>query len=333
MNEPKNLLDMYSLYSEYIKTTKDSKTAKNILNETQSAIMRFLLSGLGYKKKPNGRKMTSAEVENAKEFMKTQKVNQLLNALEALQKGFEEFNASTASQNTYRGRFEQLLAWSQEQFWWPGDMPSGSRRRTQYCPRIRKGNGRINMNRLTERRSQHSTYKLKPKEISESLQAELKQFYRFLTEPEWPSRLSKPITDSSAAIYLKEVSLMLGWFYHEQNLPLELLSLNLLIPKITDEELEDLSEVQQKELWSQKKLAVETWICNYFKFLRESMKAFSPRTKKFKMNTLSALAKFQYYEEVVNINDYANIPVIKVVNKYSSLVVRKLKSGIVKNAM
>ncbi len=117
MNEPKNFLDVYKLYSEYIKTTKDTKTAKNILNETQSAIMRFLLSGLGYKKKPNGRKMTSAEVEAAKEFMKTQKINQLLNAHKALQKGFEKLKASTASQNTYRGRFEQLLAWSQEQFW------------------------------------------------------------------------------------------------------------------------------------------------------------------------------------------------------------------------
>lgn len=325
MHEPKNLLDVYELYNEFIKATKDSKTAKNILSETQSAIMRFLLSGLGYEKKPSGRKMTRAEVEAAKEFMKTQKMNQLLNAHKALQKGFEKLKASTASQNTYRGRFEQLLAWSQEQFWWPGDVPSGSRRRNQYCPRIRKGNGKVSSNRLTERRSQYSTYKLQPKEISESLQAELKKFYRFLTEPEWPSRLSKPITDSSATIYLEEVHLLLGWFYHEQNIPLELLSLNLLIPKITDEELEDLSEVQQKELWSQNKLAVETWICNYFKFLRESMKAFSPRTKKFKMNTLSALAKFQYYEEVVNINDYANIPVIKVVNKYSCAVRKEIK--------
>jgi hypothetical protein len=286
--------------------------------------MRFLLVGLGYQEKPKGRKMTSSEVQAAREFMKTLQVSQLLKAREAIEKGFEQLGASKTSQNTYRGRLEQLLAWGEQQFWWPQQQYSGSKRQ-EYCPTMRKGNGSIKTSPLTERRSKHPAYQLKPQEISSTLEAQLKEFYEFLTEPEWPSRLIKFISDSSAQTYLKHIRLMLGWFHRYENIPLEQLSLNLLIPKITDKELEDLSEAQKQELWSEKKLAVDTWIGKYFQFLRESLNSFSPGTKKFKTNALTALAKFMYNEEVVQVSDYANIPVIKAVNKHSRLVRKEIK--------
>jgi hypothetical protein len=193
MNEPKDLLDVYELYAGHVNATQASQKAKNILNETQSAIMRFLLVGLGYQEKPKGRKMTSLEVQAAREFMKTLQVSQLLKAREAIEKGFEQLGASKTSQNTYRGRLEQLLTWGEQQFWWTQQQYSGSKRR-EYCPTMRKGNGSIKTSPLTERRSKHPAYQLKPQEISSTLEAQLKEFYEFLTEPEWPSRLIKFIS-------------------------------------------------------------------------------------------------------------------------------------------
>jgi hypothetical protein len=84
MNEPKDLLDVYELYAGHVKATQASKKAKNLLNETQSAFMRFLLVGLGYQRKPKGRKMTNSDVQAARDFMKTQMVSQLLKSREAL---------------------------------------------------------------------------------------------------------------------------------------------------------------------------------------------------------------------------------------------------------
>ena len=324
MNEPKDLLDVYELYAGHVKATQASKKAKNLLNETQSAFMRFLLVGLGYQRKPKGRKMTNSDVQAARDFMKTQMVSQLLKSREAIQEGFEKLEASKSSRNTYKGRLEQLLAWGEQQFWWPEQQSSGSKRR-KYCPRMQKGNGRINNSPLTERRSKHSAYQLQPQEISSTLEAQLKEFYEFLTQPEWPGRLSKPISVSSAETYLKQIRLMLGWFHRYENIPLDQMSVNRLIPKITDKELEDLSEARKQELWSEKKLAVDTWIGKHFQFLREIMNSLSPSTKKFKVNALSALVKFIYYEEVVQVSDYANIPVFKAVNKHSRLVRKEIK--------
>jgi len=324
MNEPKDLLDVYELYAVHIKATQATQKAKNLLNETQSALMRFLLVGLGYQQKPNGRKMTSSEVQAAREFMKTQKVIQLLKSREAIQEGFEKLGASKSSQNTYKSRLEQLLAWGEQQFWWPEPQFSGSKRR-KYCPTMRKGNGRINTSPLTERRSKHSAYQLKPQEISSTLEAQLKKFYEFLTQPEWPGRLTKPIRVSTAKTYLKHILLMLGWFHRYENIPRELMSVNRLIPESPDKELEDLSEVQKQELWSEKKLAVDTWIGKYFKFLRENMNSSSPSTQKFKTNALTALAKFVYHEDVVQVSDYANIPVLKAINKHTRIARKKIK--------
>jgi hypothetical protein len=190
---------------------------------------------------------------------------------------------------------------------------------------MRKGNGRVNTKPLTERREKYSAYQLAPKEVSAILQAELTELYQFLTEMEWPGRLSNPITASSAETYLKHLRLILGWLHRYQGTPVSELSLNLLVPKITAEELEDLSDSEKEKFWKQHQYNLETCISNYFKFLRETMGSFSPRTKKFKMNALSALAKFQYHTEVEHPNDYKNIPLIKVINKYSRAVRKEIK--------
>lgn len=325
MNEPKNVLEVHQSYSKHLEAIYDSKTVKNILNETSSMLFRFLWAGLESEIHLGSKKMTAAQVKSAKNFMKMQPVNKLLTARLTLEKGLEKLGASKNSRNTYGRRLEQLLIWSEQQLWWPDNQSEGAKPENKYCPRIRKENGKISTSRLTERNSIHLTYKLQPREISSALEADLRNFKEYLTSSEWPGRLTDPISDSSASTYLQHIRLMLGWFHHYQGIPLEELNLNLLIPKITSESLRDLTLSQKREFWSTQKLTVDTWICSYFKFLREKMKSFSPATKKFKINALSAVYKFIYYEEVYCLEDYENIPLAKVITYHSRNIYEEIE--------
>ncbi len=325
MSEPQNLFAVYELYSQHIKTIYASKKAQRIIQETQSAILRFLLLGLGYDKQPAGRKMTQAEKQAACEFMKTIPLNQLLKLNQAVTKGFELAGASIASQNTYGGRIQQLSDWGEQQYWWPREESLEVNQTNQYCPPIRKGHGRANTKQLTERREQYSAYQLTVKEMSATLLSQMQQWEKFLTANQWPGRLSKPISDSSAQTYLKHIRLILGWMHHYLDIPLAELSLDLLIPKITDEQIEELAPREKEKFWQQHKYHLEKLICQYFEFLHKDLGAFSPSTKKFKINALSSLAKFQYHTEIAHLNDYNHIPIFQVINKYSCAVRQEIK--------
>ncbi|MEH2365172.1 hypothetical protein [Nostoc sp.] len=45
MSEPKSLLEVYEFYLQHIKTTYSGEKAQRIIQETQTAILRFLLLG------------------------------------------------------------------------------------------------------------------------------------------------------------------------------------------------------------------------------------------------------------------------------------------------
>ncbi|MBC1224874.1 hypothetical protein GNF09_34425 [Nostoc sp. UCD120] len=321
MSEPKSLLEVYEFYLQHIKTTYSGEKAQRIIRETQTAILRFLLLGLGYDQLPTGRKMTEAEKQTAYEFMKTIPLSQLFGLSEAVAQGFELTKASKSSQNTYGGRIQQICDWGKQQYWWTRE----ASQEANYCPAIRKGYGRANTKQLTERRKKYSAYQLAPKEISVPLQTELQEWEKFLRAKDCPGRLSKPISASSAKTYLKHILLILGWLHRYQGIPLSELSLNLLIPKITDEELEELPAREKEKFWQKHQYYVDELIGKYFEFLRKQMDSFSPSTKKFKINALSSLAKFQYYTEVEHSDDYNNIPIFKVINKYSCAVRQEKK--------
>ncbi len=313
MNKPKNLLNVYNLYVEHIQATHDSNRAKNILNETRSAIMRPLLVGLGYREMIGSSKLSRAEVNLAKEFMKTQPLEKLKEARQAQQRGFEFLQRSLKSQNVYGARLNQLLAWCQNQDWWPGRPIVDLEQR---CPTELRRKGLRKDEKLTDRSGKYSNYTLPIKKTSPSLQAELEQFYRFLTEPEYPGRLTEPVTKYTAKQYLKVIQLILGWFYQYQEILPEQLSLTLLIPKLTKNELNNLSGQEKQKFWKRYQREIETWLCHYFKFLRENTSSKSPRTKISRLGVLSALGKFIYHEEVEELGDYAEIPVLKIIGKY-----------------
>lgn len=317
---PKNLFDVWNLYELHIEAKYNSIQAKRALNETQSAILRILLRGLIPQQGPISQKMTRAESMAAKESMKTLGVETLSNADVVAERVFNTLSLSKASRNTYGARLKQFVDWCKAQHWWDTSTSRAAAKITSanndYCPRLRRGYGKANK-QLTDRRSTYITYQLQPEDITAELNTELQEFYHFLTDSDRNDRFAQVISHSSAEIYLKHIRLILGWF-RLQGTPRKHLSLDLLIPRLTEETLGILTTEQQEQCWAVRKMYIETWLCGYFKFLRDEVGSKSPRTKRFKTHALTALGKFQYRTEVSSTSAYQGIPVLRTISKYSS---------------
>ena len=320
MNFPSSFFETYELFKEEIETTHTPEQSKRILNELHSALFHHLLPALGYVRRSFGRKMSAADIEAAKQFMKKLPGETLLKVREALQKAFVVEAVSQASRNTYGGRVEQYLTWCEDQSWWFGTR--AARFRDECCPPMRFGNGPSWSMKLTERQGKPMHYMLKIQETPPALQADLDEFYATLTEPDRGGRFGKPVELSTAQEYLENIRLIFGYLnkYAKPDIPKDQLALDLIIPKVTEEELEALTPSQQKRLWKQKREALDTLLRDYFKFQREFLQAKSPRTRQGKLGSILALAKFRYFSEVEDESGYRQIPLINVIDAHFTTV-------------
>lgn len=316
MKNPEHLLDVYELYINHLRAVHPPKRADNSIQEIWWTFTNCLLVGLGHSRIPGGTKMKKSEIQAVKDFMKTQDIEAILDARIAQQKGFQLVRRSQKMQEIYQRSLEKFLAWCEEQDWWPEEtrFHYSPNAKEFCCSNLQTNHGSKRRRRLTHRQNRYATYKLQPKDTSPSLQTELNEFYRFLTEPEYPQRVGDPVKPSCARNnYLRETLLFLGWFHYFEKIPIEQLCLSQLIPKIRKQDLRKLSEQQQKSLWKKHSRDIETWLSRYFNFLHETMEAVSPRSRRSKLAALSAIGKFQYYTEVEVSKDYESIPVLQVI--------------------
>jgi len=311
MNKPQNLLEVYYLYQNHIQSTYVDKQAENMLRETRAAIMRPLLVGLGYQEMMGPGKLSTVENKLAEDLLKAQNLEVLITSRQIQLRGLELLQRSKKIKDLYQCKLNQLLGWCQTQTWFPGKLVNFN----LSCTESLRGTGHSRRIKLTRRRK-NINYTLSFKEISSSLKCEIDMWYEFLTQPEYPGRLVNPIQKSTALQYVKHIKLFLGWFYHYQEISLEQLSLTLLIPKLTKQEISHLSDQKQKKLWRNKQIYLEKWLCEYFKFLREEMLSHSPRTLSSKLKILLSLGKFIYREEIEELDDFPSIPILKTIIKY-----------------
>ncbi len=216
MAAPQNILEVWTLYQLHIETIHKPVKAKRILNESQSAVMRILLRGLGYEQQTTGRKMTQAEVNAAKAFMESLSIEKLIEGRTAADVGLDALSLSEASRKTYGGRLHQFLTWSEQQPWW-GELwactiVGMNQAQHSHCPPLRRGYGRSRNHRQTNRQPTYRRYQVQPEDITTDLENELSDFYHFLTAPERYDRWTGKISSSSANIYLDHIRLILGWF-------------------------------------------------------------------------------------------------------------------------
>lgn len=325
---PKHLLDVYDLYIDYLQATHPTKTATNLIREIKYTFTSSLLVGLGYNYLPSGTKSTKAEVQAAKDFMRTQGVETLLDARIAQQQSFKLVERSQKMREIYQRSLEKFLVWCVQQAWWTEkkSFQYSPNSKEYRCSDLRGEYGSKAQKKLTHRQSLHPNYRLKPREVSIGLQADLNEFYQFLTKPEYKQRIGKPIKKSCADRYVSEILLFLGWFHQFESVPLDQLNLNFLIPRICKEDLKGLTEKEQKKLWIKHRKYFEVWLSRYLTFLRTIMESNSPRTKQGKLKSLSALGRFQYRTEVEVSLDYKQIPVLQVIENQHKNNYRKIKS-------
>jgi len=298
--------DFRQFYGEYIEQNYAPKQAKQILSETDSVYFR-VIEGWGFKRTGSQTKITKEDAKAAREFMKELSVRRLLDARDAFQRVCKRWKPSKSSMQTYSARLEKSLVWAEEQDWWmtarqvrlEGQSIPRRQKTGRYCPSEMP---------LTNRRGTFRRYYLTPEETPPDLQKDLEEFQQFLTAPHYPGRRQDSIKPRSAQTYMKDLLLWLGFIHRILGVPKEELSLELLIPVVTPDQLDGLSHSQQEQLWAEKEQYLEKLIFDHFSFIEKENKSTSPRTRIAKLCVLKRVFHYKYRNQVRREEQYQLIP-------------------------
>jgi len=308
-----NMLDGFLALEADIERTYGEQ-AKPKVNELKTARRRYIAAA--YKGEPitTDRKMTEAQIKAADEILRNQRVERFLSVQSDLQVGFDLMNASDNSRNTYGARIEWAIELVKQFPWYP---TAQSIEIQNQCRPARCVSGRRHYSDLplTARSGQYQQYRLTEEETPPPLQAELEDFYFFLTAPVYPRRVCNPIRESTANTYLKDIRLELGYWHHIRGVPLAELSLDFLVPLVTKDQLEGLSRQEQEDLWDEKQLHIEEWTEAYFQEIQRRINSLSPRTKNGKLVALQRLTHYRYRNQVKRRCDYETIPVLNTIQE------------------
>ena len=320
------LHEICELYFEEIRNRYPTQKAECAINEFRSGLFRFLLPEWGLKRITHGRKMTEVDVAAATEYTKTIYVQRLLRARDLLRIALDKATVSQASRNTYGNRIERFLQWAEQQTWWPCERLL---RIQNQCRPPQHLSGRRNYSDLplTSRNGQYIQYRLIEAATPPALQAQLEDLDRFLAAARFPGRVFNPVKSNTRDTYMKDVRLLLGFFYqHKQEpVPLHQLRLEDLVPLVTEDDLEGLSYRQQQKLWREKQLYLESWLCEYFEFIKVQNNSTSPRTQLGKLIAAQRIAHYLYRYQVSRKGDYRSIPVLVTLGDEISKVVASKK--------
>lgn len=326
MNTPKHLLDVVDQYVNHLNTTHASQQASTLVRELNYMLTNSLLPGLGFTPLSIENRQTRQERPTSQAFMQTQALTCLLEARAAQQQGFKLVSRSQKTQNNHRRSLEHFLAWCIQHSWWPGTSPlKYAPDAKEFCRPSLQPRYKVKQQKLTHHSKRDCVYRLKPREISANLRAELDQFEHFLVSPEHPYRKTDAVKEETTQRnYIKEILLMLGWFHRYQGVSLEQLCFNLLIPHQSKKNWKFLSLIESREFWKPYQKALGLWLTQYFTFLQETMESTSPCTKNSKLAALARLGEFQYCKDINFAIDYEQIPVLRVIANRSRNISRKI---------
>jgi len=291
--------------------------AERITNEFRTALYRYVLPIWGLKRKDLQAKMQAAEKQEAEALLQTLSVARLPQLLTALDQGFDLLQATQASRSTYGGRIRLFLEWVQSQPFYSGNAALQRRSPDECRPKMRHGRGDWKDFSLMPHKGKPLKYRIADSDISPALQRQLDEFLPFMADPDNLERCFDELEESTAAGYANGVKLWLGWLleYDEPALKPTELTLEHLVPYITEESVESLTAKQRQTFWKKEQGKLEGRINRYFKFLRTEQHADSPRTRLLKLATLLILAKFLYADEVKEKADYKLLPLIRTLQK------------------
>jgi hypothetical protein len=335
---PKNLQDIWFIYKDSIhRDNDDSHKVQAIINQTQTALIRYTLPGW-HGPIPQGRKITKSELECAIQFMGKVSLKQFSSALAIQAKVFDDQNIKSSIRHTYEHRLKRLMTWSNQQIWWPAELSSTVKNRS---PNFFHGFGDGNQKKTTSRHRMEY-YTLKSEEIPHKLCLQIDRFYSFLTQSRWPRRLEDPMRPKVAKQHVERLYRILGWFvryarpiYDELGniiaysddpsvplVPIDELSFDLLVPRVylrKPVDKEAAIEAAQKAADS-----LDIWLCKFLDFLEIERESQSAKSLSVMVTTVHALVRFQYYTET-NRSDYQDIPAMGKIKQHFSFLRQKMK--------
>lgn len=305
---PQSLWDVLQFFITDLRNHYSEKKATEISGQTLTALTRYTLPGMGH---PiiKGRKPTQAEMRAAEQFMDTIPLKRLPELLTLQESVFEMLQTPSASQYTYRSRLNTLLTWAKTQIWFPATVEKLSK---NFAPRKKHGYGNTKGKVVTTRRLLEP-YAIRNSEMNTTLKNELDEFARFFTAENYPGRKFSPVKPRTIESHTQGVRMALGWLYRSQQVPLEELSFDALIPKVPLRHCKDLSEaLRHAEDVAE---TVDERLCLYLEFLKEQRGYQSSSSLIQALIAIHALTRFQYRRETRD-SKYNDIPVMQVLREH-----------------
>ncbi|MBD1877091.1 hypothetical protein H6F75_26755 [Nodosilinea sp. FACHB-131] len=313
-NIPDSIGEVIEQFCDLIHLTQPEDRAKNICREVKSGAARFLAPALGFQPPHSRKRMRKVDQKAAMAFLSTKSVQLLPKMLGLMDAYFEERHIKLSIRNTYGGRLRKVHDFAAEQPWYPGYRKS-IRFQDECAPPLPGLGDMTHTIVMPGKCNRKWRYRLTSDEIITQLQAELEDFRAFCCASHYLSRAIKICSESTANKHIETAELFLGWWihYYQPEITPNDLSLQLLIPVITVDELEDLSPKVQKQKWREAKATVKAWVHNYFEFMGDHVGAYSPNTRLGRLHSLQRIAHWLYRHEVESLSEYNQIPIFQAI--------------------
>ncbi|BAY79171.1 CheA signal transduction histidine kinase (plasmid) [Nostoc linckia NIES-25] len=142
------------------------------------------------------------------------------------------------------------------------------------------GQASLSLQQLTKVANNEASVELENNSFSETIIFNEEQFYHFLTTSD--NNKDESVKPTTAKFYLKVIRYIFGWFNHEIEIPESELTLALLVPKLSEQNLLNY---------------VENWLAKFLAFVQEEEDSQSLCIYRngIILIILFAVAKFQYY--------------------------------------
>ena len=159
----------------------------------------------------------------------------------------------------------------------------------------------------------------------QNVETELEQFREFIISDRFNTH--NKLHQKLSQFYLKATRTCLGWFHHYENIPQSDLSLNLLVPQVLQQDTED-QETATQEAQTVAKY-IDNWVSSFIDAIKDPND--SPTLGLYQKAALLtvnlAIAKFLYPNQITNLADYRNLPLLQILERRLIKAVKEYKNS------
>lgn len=318
MYKPKNLSisDGLNAYFAYLNIIHSPKKAKEIFQQTVTAITRYTIPGWDNSLQPKGKKMTKKELAAAQKFLEETPITKMADALKVQEKLFDLLgNSQSSSFYTCKARTKGFVTWLTENSYMTEENPKSCWQSSRN-PKYSFGHGTSDEKSLTGKK-RLPPYGLKLEQAPKKLKNELQELEKLMTAFYYSGRKSKAVKKSVVKSHLNCLLRIFGWIVATKRASLETLSLYLLIPPLEKDSTKDEHEKVTKY--------IDQWFGDFIVYLKEERQCRSYHVLADMARTLIWVARLHY----INITQhprYDDIPAMMMLRERLNEWTREFKT-------